>query len=120
MFYRESDVPEWMHKDRTIIRLDGEDEVNTINDEEDCVMQKIMSRYDDEDVDNLGYVDDDDEDWDDEDWDDEDFEDYDDDYDYDEDEDEDEDFDDDDEDDDDEDDDDEEDDDEEDDDEDDY
>jgi hypothetical protein len=61
MLYREDDVPDWMHEARTIIRLDGEDDIaQESQDEEEIVMHKIMARYDEEDVDNLAYDDEDD------------------------------------------------------------
>jgi hypothetical protein len=59
MLYREDDVLDWLHEARSVIRLDGEDDIIEV-DEEELAMHKIMSRYDEEDVDNLAYDDDDD------------------------------------------------------------
>jgi hypothetical protein len=62
MLYREDDVPDWLHKARSIIRLDGETTIGEAEDEEEIAMHKIMSRYDDEDIDNLAYANDDEDD----------------------------------------------------------
>ena len=66
MWYREADVPDWLSEARSIIRLDGGEETEVVGEEEDLIMERIMSRYDDDDVDNIAYDDEDDFDEDDE------------------------------------------------------